>query len=94
MGIGINGYWDQMRDVTAGNEEVYWELCSALQCLGVDEESDRVLIHTTQQTIINKFVNIETVTTRMTMKNVHQEMHYHILAAILVAGPSRVIKKL
>ena len=84
----IESYFDDTSMMEKGNEEVHWELCSALQCLGVD----RLEVSQKQAQLVSRFESVEIEPAAVSLDSVYQEMHYHLLAGVLVAGPARVIE--
>ena len=85
VALTIEYYWEQTSVHVDKNEEVYWELCSALQCIDVDKAE----IRQTQAELTSRFENIVIEPAAVCLSSVYQEMHYHFLAGVLVAGPAR-----
>ena len=83
----IECYWEQTSAYVDKNEEVHWELCSALQCLEVDRHE----IRRTQAELTSRFENVAIEPSAVSLGSMYTEMHYHFLAGVLVAGPARVI---
>lgn len=83
----LNNYLEQTGRHARVNEEVFWELCSALQCLGVESP----LVMKEQRAITSRFAGVEVQPDSRALSSDYQEMHFHFLAGVLVAGPSRVV---
>lgn len=84
----LNYYCCQTGMHAGQNDEVMWELCSALQCLGVES----LLVKEEQRTITSRFESLEVEPDSLLLSSEYQEMHFHFLAAVLAAGPSRVVE--